>query len=909
MVKKIILILLGVLLMGCIVWILWRVNEREQGLDVPKEAFIPTNSAVVLNIHANVTLSPRLKEAFAAELAHYHKSIFYRSVDTLQKLKLVENTSWVLALRREGKKSVRFLYILNRVVTASRSEVVHFLTGYYAKAELKERLYDKFKIYSFKDKETEVYFTVVGGMVLLSDSELYLEDALKQIDEEKKNDQESIPLYKNITRYFSETAGINVFLNTSFFSDLWPLYMNRNIVSPHLDLTKWFKWGALDGDIQPDGISFNGFMYYGGMKATFLNVFKGQQPMAPRIEGVIPSGVNAVTVLNLSDTKAYLTALEKFRHTAGIIEHVRKRKAEFTRLFGDETEASWRELLQGEFAKGVYSYDPVDKKEEGFVMVYLKSGSIGQTLLKNMLRKYAEKVNIHETSLERTTALDQEKKVTYYKMPVTDLAGVLWGYVWDGVPSHYAMIQDNYLVLASSESVIRRFAENYMRRLNVQDMDWYKKTRVKMSAKYNWMYLAETGSMYPLYQDMANNGLKDFFTRNKERLDVFSSIGLQWISEEEMLYQSVFLNTEKVEQPQAQVVWQTKLDAKLTMKPVVVVNHNNGERELFVQDESHTVYLINDMGRILWKLSIDGKINSEVYQVDFYKNGKLQYLFSTSKQLYLIDRNGNYLPRYPLAFKSSCPSGITVYDYDNDRNYRVFAPCADRKIYLYELSGDPVEGWSKPQSDNDPVSKVYYFRVADKDYIVFADRYRIYILDRRGRERVKIRTLYDLLPGTMIYLTGKGQNESLVFGNAGGELQFVDFKGTSRSLKPGKVTGGYLFNVADMDGDGNDDFIFSNGEDVYVYDRNGKVLWETQVKEGKLGFPYVYRFSARDTRVGMLDEVHSDLYLLDRGVQSNGFPITGTSAFSIVFQNTGNVGFYLYVGSENDSLLKYRFIR
>ena len=61
-------------------------NEREQGLDVPKEAFIPTNSAVVLNIHANVTLSPRLKEAFAAELAHYHKSIFYRSVDTLQKL-------------------------------------------------------------------------------------------------------------------------------------------------------------------------------------------------------------------------------------------------------------------------------------------------------------------------------------------------------------------------------------------------------------------------------------------------------------------------------------------------------------------------------------------------------------------------------------------------------------------------------------------------------------------------------------------------------------------------------------------------------------------------------------------------------------------------------------------------------
>ncbi|KIO46757.1 hypothetical protein [Sanguibacteroides justesenii] len=909
MAKKIVLILLGVLLMGCIVWILWRVNEREQGSDVPKEAFIPNNSAVVLNVRANVSLSPRLKEAFETEWANYQKSIFYRSIDTLQKLKLTENTSWVLALRREGKKSVRFLYILNRVPAASRSEVIRFLADYYAKSGLKERSYDKFKIYSLRDKETEVYFAVVGGMVLLSDSELYLEDALKQIGEDKKNDPESIPVYKNITRYFSETAGMNIFLNTSCFSDVWPLYMSRNVVSPRLDLTKWFKWGALDGEIQSDGIGFNGFMYYGGMKATFLNVFKGQQPMASRIEGVIPSGVNAVTVLNLSDTRAYLTALETFRHKAGIIEHARKRKSEFTRLFGEEVEASWRELLQGEFAKGVFSYDPENKEEEGFVMVYLKSGSLGRALLKNMLGNYAVKVNINEASLERTTALDQEKKVAYYKMPVTDFAGVLWGYIWDGVPSRFAMIQDNYLILASSESVIRRFAENYMRRLNVQDMDWYKKTRVKMSAKYNWMYLAETGSMYPFYRDMANDGLKDFLTQNKERLDVFSSFGLQWISEDEMLYQSVFLNTEKVEQPPAQVVWQTKLDAKLTMKPVVVVNHNNGERELFVQDDSRTVYLINDMGRILWKLPIDGKINSEVYQVDFYKNGKLQYLFSTSEKLYLIDRNGNYLPRYPLAFKSSCPSGITVYDYDNDRNYRVFAPCADRKIYLYELSGDLVEGWSQPQSDNDPVSKVYYFRVADKDYIVFADRYRIYILDRRGRERVKVQTLYDLLQGTVIYLTGKEQNESLVFGSAGGELQFVDFNGASRSLKPDKITAGYLFNVADTDGDGNDDFIFSNGEHVYVYDRNGKVLWETGVKEGRLGFPYVYRFSARDTRVGTLDESHSELYLLDKGSQSNGFPITGTSAFSIVFQNTGKVGFYLYVGSEKDSLLKYRFIR
>ena len=56
----------------------------------------------------------------------------------------------------------------------------------------------------------------------------------------------------------------------------------------------------------------------------------------------------------------------------------------------------------------------------------------------------------------------------------------------------------------------------------------------------------------------------------------------------------------------------------MSMKPAIVVNHNTGERELFVQDEGNTIYLINDV-----------EINSEVYQVDMFKNGKLQYLFST----------------------------------------------------------------------------------------------------------------------------------------------------------------------------------------------------------------------------------------------------------------------------------------
>ena len=163
----------------------------------------------------------------------------------------------------------------------------------------------------------------------------------------------------------------------------------------------------------------------------------------------------------------------------------------------------------------------------------------------------------------------------------------------------------------------------------------------------------------------------------------------------------------------------------MTMKPVAVVNHVTGEQEMFVQDSSCRVYLVNDAGRVLWTYPLEEAINSEVYQVDLYKNGKLQYLFSTASKIYLIDRNGNAAGNFPLTLRAKCTQGISVYDYDGNRDYRIFAPAEDQRVYLYDLNGKVVQGWMPARADKPIVTPVRHFRVEDKDYLVFADRYRL----------------------------------------------------------------------------------------------------------------------------------------------------------------------------------------
>ena len=907
--KKIALIVFGIVLLGGIGFALWWVSERERTVDVPKESFIPYNSAVVINVNANANLSPKIATAFDREIKAFRKSMLSRVVDTLKQVSQVDTSSYVMAIRVEGKQSIRFLYVLNRSGLFSRGDAHAFLQKMFAGEPVKERKYNNQKIYLASRGKDEVCYAIVGGMVLVSNSELYVEDAVNQLGNSGENEKDGVPRFKNVNRYFSAGAGLNVFLNTTCFSDLLPLLLQKDFIAKQTNIAKWFKWGALDGDIKSNGISFNGFVHCDGLKAAFPIAFKGQVPQDSKLDAVMPADVKCVSILALNDVKNYLASLESYRYGAGQIENVRKRKQEFARLFGDKLEEEWQALLKGEWGKGTLSYDASRKQEEGIVVVHVKAGSLAGGLLEKMLKSYASKSGISETSLYRSFALDKDKKVSYFKMPVPDFAGVMWGYVLGGIATNYVLVEDNYVVFASSEKGLQSFASDYMRRLSVRDQEWYQKLRTKLSSKFNWMYLSEMVSMLPYYEQVTKGALRELLERNKEGMEAFSSLGLQWGCEGDMLYHTLFLSTEEVEQKQAQIMWQTRLDARMSMKPAIVVNHNTGERELFVQDEGNTIYLINDVGRILWKLPIDGKINSEVYQVDMFKNGKLQYLFSTPGHLYLIDRNGNYLPRFPLAFKSPCERGISVADYENNKNYRVFAPGADHHVYLYEVSGNFVKGWDVPKSDNDIVSKIYHFRVEGKDYLVYADRYRLYILDRKGKERVKVSTLLNLSANTSLYLTKQNGQMKMAFMDANGEIVLVNFRGQVERIKGEEMIGGGMFNVEDVNNDGQDEFIYTLKNRIVVMDNKGKLLFEKHWEDSELDFPYIYRFSARDSRIGIMDGKGERLFLLDMKEVSKGFPIRGNSPFSIAFGDNGSAGFYLFAGSDGTHLLKYRVLR
>ena len=93
--------------------------------------------------------------------------------------------------------------------------------------------------------------------------------------------------------------------------------------------------------------------------------------------------------------------------------------------------------------------------------------------------------------------------------------------------------------------------------------------------------------------------------------------------------------------------------------------------------------MISADAKILWSAPVSGPVLSDVFQIDLYRNGKIQYLFNTKEKLYLIDRNGNSVSGFPVVFDSPATNGVNVFDYDNNRKYRYFIAFENRTVKAF----------------------------------------------------------------------------------------------------------------------------------------------------------------------------------------------------------------------------------
>ena len=127
--------------------------------------------------------------------------------------------------------------------------------------------------------------------------------------------------------------------------------------------------------------------------------------------------------------------------------------------------------------------------------------------------------------------------------------------------------------------------------------------------------------------------------------------------------------------------------------PFPVKNSATGKQNTFYQNSHKSLCLQNEKGKDLWGIPFKEDLRGYVQEVDYFNNGKLQYLFAAGSKLYLIDRLGRFVGGFPVDLGKEIALGPRVYDFTGAHGYSAMVLHKDNTVGLYDLHGKPKKAW------------------------------------------------------------------------------------------------------------------------------------------------------------------------------------------------------------------------
>ncbi len=921
MLKKGIIAIIIIIVIGIIVFAGIHFLKKQTIPDSKVINAVPINSPLIIESNNIINFFDKLqnKSSFWKDLKtiplfkKLNKQINYFDTLFVRKNYLKENVLTrpvVISTHITGKDNINFLFLVgltNNINENKISELIKELLK--GNGIISQRNYNNTTIYDVKVSKLDIdnfSYTVSNGIFIFSFSSILVEDAVRQI-----NSNTSLNNDKNFKKVFN-TVGINaeanIYINYYYFPKFIGLMFDKEYRSYIQAIKNFSNWSELDLNIKDDIILLNGFTYTNDSASNYMNIFLNQSPVKLKIEKVFPANTSTFITLGISDFKQFSKDRIKYFKDEGIYGEYKINIDKIKNNYDIDIQKLFESFFEEEIALLYTDINDLNVNQNSFVVIKTKSKSQAEESLLKLLIAYSERSNSELSLLSGVCKIDNETSYPYYKMPVNGIIDLLFGDIFKNTETKYFSFYDNYLIFATNVKSLTTFIHANILQKTLKGDIAYSEFADNLSSKSSFYFYTNISTSKTFIKNFLSDDLKIGLDGNINTIKKFQFIAYQFFPSKNMIYNNIILQYNPVVKEKPHTIWQSHLDTTISFKPKLVINHKTDEKEIFIQDNNNNIYLINYAGRILWKIKLDEKIKSNVYQIDVFKNKKLQYLFSTRSKIYLIDRLGNNVERYPVNLRSPATNGIALFDYDNSRDYRIFVACADKKVYAYDIEGNIIKGWEFEQTEKFVYNSVQHFRIKTTDYIVFKDSLNTYIVDRRGTEKVKVKKQFPASCNNPFTFEGKSSRNKarLVTTDIKGNVIYVYFDGKVETKEVKKCSPNHFFEYKDFDGDGWKDFIYVNNNKIEIFNRKTSLLMSHTFTSEIKNKPVLYIFPNNNRKIGVVDKANDEIYLFDSdGEIYEGFPLRGMTMFSVGHLKSSGKMFNLFVGSNDGFLYNY----
>ena len=900
------IILIFLVIITAIFWNLYRHQSfnTERTLDS-----VPVNSPLVLKINSASKLIDVLRDKidYRSELETFESisSIFnfFNFADTAALFAsgtvsdLLKSPIYI-SFRKIGKNSFEWSLHFAVQNQAHQNELQSWIDRH----QSNQRIYTGFSIYDISlthPKSSHLFVTLQNGILTVSPSPLMVEASIRQ--QQTGNSLKSNEQFVKLSKTTNPGAIGSLFINFSLLPEFSEPFFSSDSKSNAAFFGRISSWGAIDLHLKNDKLTLNGFLSE-SESSNFISLFENVKPRKPTLAEVLPSDIKLFLSYNYSDNIQFIKNLSQYILNSENSVRFETENQRFKNATGQSFIDAFFNLIDGEFAMAFSNFNASNPKEGRFLIFRTKGQVSTLPMLQNMQKYFGI-----STSPVENYKVDESTSFPIYRGFPNNLAQQVLQHLFPDTPMQYFSFYRNYLIFGDSRKSLHSFLYNNVLNRTMQSHPYFSSYMENFAYEENLFLFAEIPHLYSFIGPSLNPGLFHPTKEQNKELFNFYGAGLQISHSAGLNYITACADYTPHRDKEPRTIWQSRLDSTVIMKPALVENHYTHEKEIMVQDQANNLYLINNMGRILWKKPLDGPIKSEIFQIDYYRNNKLQYLFNTEKKLFLLDRNGNHVARYPYTLPAKATNGLSVFDYDDTRNYRIFLALSDRKVYLFDKTGARIPGWNITRTEGTVMQPVQFFRTSGKDYIVFSDQYRNYIMDRRGNIRVTPDKGFTRNYLSPFYLEYPNSDKSaLITTTSDGSIAKIFLPSGKTSLvQKTKVENSQHFLTVLHEN--NPQYIMVTPEEMKIYNTSFKAVVDKKFDHPIKVYTDIYKFSSSDHKIGLVSQSGSKIYLFNSdGSLYKGFPLKGTTRFSVGFLKSSAYRFNLITGGENNFIYNYR---
>lgn len=701
------------------------------------------------------------------------------------------------------------------------------------------------------EAQKHFFICAMNGLLVASTEQNLVEKAVRQIASGFNLKSEAH--FKRVYETANKKEQANLYVNFSEVSTWLKTYFpNGNSAF----LSKLGSWAELDLSVLNKEVLLNGLTLIPQNEQSLLSSFEGIDAQVSAMSTILPSTFSTATSYLFNSAESWQRnyyELEQNRGNAARLTDFRKILSTNFELNADEYLLHWIDNEIGCFQlENSASQNPK--------VAFFKARDTDKAL------KLLEK-------LSDVNAISGHRGVVIRRLNVKNPHRYFFGTLFSGFVNPYFFDYRDYIIYTNNLNTAKSLIDDYLAENTTDKQEAYQEFASMLPAKAHVFNLTANANFLKTIQSALPAKEAEKLKQQQEKLAKFQYTAVQFTVKKDAAYSNIYVQHNPAKKERVNRLWTCVLEAPALTPPTFVLNHSNRKQEILIQDRNYKLYLIDRQGKILWSKLLDGAVLGEIKQVDIFKNRKLQYVFNTSNQVYVIDRLGRDVENFPIVLKEPSSAPMAVVDYDNNRKYRFLVPSGEN-LLNFSVSGEAVKGWSFEGNKSTILHTPELIRASSKEVItVYTADNTLRFLYRNGKDRYPSHEIELLKEGILLKEGQDLDNAQLTGFNKNGQLVFININGTNEALplEAGERANHYLhFDERD---------IFSVDEKLFV--KSAKKPWIAELNGNISTIPKAMIFGG-DFYAAAYSADAEEIRLFDKnGELIDGFPVYAQGPFDM----------------------------